>query len=76
MTQQTEGKKIVFLTILDGTPEELELFAKELGTLDLSKKYEFVISDHKIECIERDELIRVIQNTTACNTDLLKTFRR
>ncbi len=56
-------KKLVFLTILDGRPEELELFAKELQTLDLSKKYEFVISDHKIESIERDELIRVIENT-------------
>ena len=57
------GKKLVFLTIVDENPARLTELAQILNELKVTSDYEFVLSNTKIESINRDELIRVIHDT-------------
>ncbi len=57
------SKKLVFLTIIDENPERLQELAKIMNGLKATSDYEFVLSNTEIKSINKDELIKVIQES-------------
>ena len=54
------SQKVIFLHCPDMTRESMEKLLEELEKIDTGK-YLFILSEKEIECVDKDELLRVLQ---------------
>ncbi len=54
------NKKVAFIIIPDATQDSLNELSQLIGELTKNTDYDFIVSDKKIECISKDDLIRVV----------------
>jgi hypothetical protein len=60
--REMADKKIVFITIVDGTPTDYSFLTQTLRQISRTSNYEFIMGKKEITSINYDQLVNLVEN--------------